>query len=124
MKLFNKMMLLSAGFVCAAQASEKISITNTLPQEMPVAVTFATSKTAKATRPLKERIKKDKTVTFKQPLDRNWVTVTVYQAGGYKEVKIQRSFNLTNPLFGNSKAITIEGVSSTPTLWLNGKELA
>lgn len=122
MKLFNKMMLLSAGFVCAAQASE-ISITNTLSQEMPVAVTFALSKDAKATRPAKKRVLYNKTASFDQPIGKDWVTVTVYQAGGYNTVKLKRSFSLKNPLFANSKAITIEGVSSTPTLWLNGKEL-
>ncbi|MBS1986547.1 hypothetical protein JST99_01280 [Candidatus Dependentiae bacterium] len=122
MKFLNKIMLLSAGFVCAAQANE-ISITNTLSQEMPVTVTFAVSKTAKATRPAKKRILYNQTASFDQPIDKDWVTITVYHAGGYKTVKIQRSFSLKNPLFDNSRAITIEGVSSTPTLWLNGKEL-
>lgn len=122
MKFLNKMMMLSVGFVCAAQASE-LSITNTLSQEMPVTVTFALSKDAKATRPAKKRVLYNKTVSFDQPIGKDWVTVTVYQAGGYNTVKFKRSFSLKNPIFGNSKAITIEGVSSDPKLYLNGKEL-
>ncbi len=120
MKFLSKMMLLSAGFVCAAQANE-ISITNTLSQEMPVAVTFALSDTKKATKPLKKRIQYNETASFDQPIGKDWVTITVYQAGGYNTVKLKRSFSIKNL---TSKAITIEGVSSTPTLWLNGKELA
>jgi hypothetical protein len=80
------------------------------------------SDTKKATSLPKKTIEFGETVSFEQPMTgKDWVTVTVYQGGGSKTVKIKRSFSIKNL---TSKAITIQGVSSTPTLWLNGKELA